>query len=243
MNVLSSMYPETAAGGFTRLDGTVQFFQRVQALLDEDATVLDFGAGRGLLNESSSRTQKRLTDLRGPRRSVIGLDIDEAVLTNPRLNKALVATDGKIPLEDSSVDIIVSDNVFEHIDDPISISGEFYRVLRSGGWICARTPYLYSALVLASSLIPNQAHSSVLKYVQPNGRAKKDIFPTRYRMNSHSKLRKIFKPELWSHHSYTWSPEPGYHFGKVWFARLFSMYQFVKSPFGGEFLMIFIQKK
>lgn len=41
------LFPEVSAGGFTRMDGTVEFYTRVNALLRPDMTVLDFGAGRG----------------------------------------------------------------------------------------------------------------------------------------------------------------------------------------------------
>jgi hypothetical protein len=40
-------YPEIGAGGFTRIDGTVAFYQRVNALLKKEAVLLDYGAGRG----------------------------------------------------------------------------------------------------------------------------------------------------------------------------------------------------
>ncbi|WP_333689108.1 hypothetical protein [Methylococcus capsulatus] len=45
--ILAAWFPEVGAGGYTALDGTVEFYGRVQALLRPDMTVLDFGAGRG----------------------------------------------------------------------------------------------------------------------------------------------------------------------------------------------------
>ena len=47
-DVISRFYPENEAGGFSRLDGTVQFYQRVRALLGPGHRILDFGAGAGL---------------------------------------------------------------------------------------------------------------------------------------------------------------------------------------------------
>ena len=46
-DIVSRFYPENRAGGFSRCDGTVQFYQRVRALLRPNYVVLDFGAGRG----------------------------------------------------------------------------------------------------------------------------------------------------------------------------------------------------
>ena len=48
------LYPEVRAGGFTRNDQRVIFFARVNALLRNDMTVLDFGAGRGIWAEIES---------------------------------------------------------------------------------------------------------------------------------------------------------------------------------------------
>jgi hypothetical protein len=48
------LYNELGAGGFTHRDHKVQFFSRVNALIEENAIVLDFGAGRGQWAESPS---------------------------------------------------------------------------------------------------------------------------------------------------------------------------------------------
>jgi hypothetical protein len=37
--------PGRAAGSFSRIDGTVEFYARVNALVDSSTAVLDFGAG------------------------------------------------------------------------------------------------------------------------------------------------------------------------------------------------------
>lgn len=243
MSVYASAYPEIEAGGFTRLDGTIQFFQRVQALIIGSNSVLDFGAGRGSASEGTSAIRRNLTDLRAEGRIVVGVDVDEAIRENPRLDKAIVSVDGRIPLGDNSVDVIVADHVLEHINDTDLVAQEFDRILKPGGWICARTPYLYSLLAICSTLIPNSAHKKVLRSAQPKGRPDRDVFPTRYRMNTVSILKRLFPPARWSHHSYTWSPEPAYHFGRPSLVWALNLYQYLKKPFGGEVLMVFIRKK
>jgi hypothetical protein len=57
--------PEVRAGGFTRYDHRIIFFARVNALLRDDMTVLDFGAGRGIWAEIESGFELQLTTLRG----------------------------------------------------------------------------------------------------------------------------------------------------------------------------------
>ena len=39
-----------------------------------------------------------------------------------------------IPMEDSSVDVIICNHLFEHIEDDRLAMAELYRILRSGGW-------------------------------------------------------------------------------------------------------------
>lgn len=38
-------FQEVGAGGFTSLDGTIEFYTRINALLTPDMTILDFGGG------------------------------------------------------------------------------------------------------------------------------------------------------------------------------------------------------
>jgi hypothetical protein len=51
---LETVFPEIKAGGFSRVDGTIAFYTRVQALCPDRATILDFGAGRGKASEDPS---------------------------------------------------------------------------------------------------------------------------------------------------------------------------------------------
>ena len=130
-------YTEVAAGGFTRLDGDVAFFGRVQALLSEllpRAVVVDFGAGRGRASEDPVLYRRTLHDLRGVNRRVIGVDVDPVVLQNPLVDEAhTILPGGPLPFADGSVDVIVSDFTFEHIDTPTSVAREFERILKPGG--------------------------------------------------------------------------------------------------------------
>ena len=51
--LFDSFFPEARFGGFSRLDGTVAFYTRVQALVHPDMTVVDFGCGRGAYRDDS----------------------------------------------------------------------------------------------------------------------------------------------------------------------------------------------
>ncbi|MDP9159516.1 MAG: class I SAM-dependent methyltransferase, partial [Acidobacteriota bacterium] len=141
-DIVSIYYPEARAGGFSRCDGTVQFYQRVQSLLNTDDVVLDFGAGRGAAYwEDSSKYRRNLRDMRGEGRRVVGADVDPIVESNPSLDEAVILDPSSpLPFPDAMFNIIVTDSTLEHVRDPKRIACELDRVLKVGGWICARTP-------------------------------------------------------------------------------------------------------
>jgi SAM-dependent methyltransferase len=236
-------FREIRAGGFSRLDGTIQFYLRVNALLSPDMTVVDLGAGRGAASDDRKGFRRDLATLKGKVREVIGVDVDPAVLENPIVDRALVYDGHTLPLADNSADLIVSDHTFEHVTDPATFAREAGRILKPGGWLCARTPYHLSAVAAVSSMVPNRLHSGLLSAIQPRRKAF-DVFPTAYRLNSFARLKRYFPLNKWENASYTWSPEPAYHFDNRFVFGLMLALDAVKRPlFGGEVLLVFLQKK
>lgn len=180
---LERRYPEVRAGGFTRVDGTIAFYTRVRALLGGDDVVLDFGAGRGLAAEDEVPFRREIRSLRGCRRQVVGVDVDPVVVGNPLVDVAHVMTGDRIPLDDQSVDLIVATSVFEHVERPAEMAAELDRVLKPGGWLCARTPNRWGYIALGARLVPNRLHVPALRRLQPERQAA-DVFPTHYRLNT-----------------------------------------------------------
>lgn len=242
--VLSRLYPEMGAGGFARNDGSLQFYGRIGALLRKEMTVVDLGAGRGSQFEDPNEYRRGFAMLRGKVDKLIGIDVDPAVLTNEHVDERLLYDGTTLPLADASVDMIVSDWVLEHIEDAERFAAEIERVLKPGGWFCARTPTSLSLIALASRLVPNHLHARTLKVVQDGRRKSEDVFPAHYRLNSRRALRKRFPPDRWDDFSYTWSPAPSYHFGKAFVAQAIRAVQYIKFPLlGGEVLLAFLRKK
>jgi SAM-dependent methyltransferase len=236
-------FREIRAGGFSRLDGTVQFYLRVNALLSPDMTVVDLGAGRGAVSDDRKGFRRDLATLKGKVREVIGVDLDPAVLDNPIVDKALVYDGLEIPLADNSADLVVSDHTFEHVTDPTTFSQEVGRILKPGGWLCARTPYHLSAVAAVSSVVPNRFHSAMLTAIQPR-RKSFDVFPTAYKLNSFARLNRYFPASRWENASYTWSPEPAYHFDNRFLFGFMLALDAIKRPLlGGEVLLVFLRKR
>lgn len=72
----------------------------------------------------------------------IGLELDTPQNRNNKI--ADLFYDGhKIPLEDSSIDSILSTQSFEHIPNPREILTEFHRVLKRGGYIVFSMPLMW----------------------------------------------------------------------------------------------------
>lgn len=248
MDALSSavreVFPESAAGGFTHRDGTVEFFGRVYALLTKDSVVLDYGAGRGRgAAEDPVSWRRGLRTFRGHCRKVVGIDVDPVVTENPGLDEAfVVALDQPLPFPDNSFDLVVSDHVFEHIANPAQVGAELERILKPGGWICARTPNLLGYVGTSTNLIPNRLHVRMLKVLQPFRQAK-DVFPTCYKLNTKHALRKHFSPASFDHHSYFYTPEPGYFGNATWLWRTVMFFERFVPRVCSPVLMVFIRKR
>ena len=198
MKFLNVIHPEASIDGFTKLDGTISFYSFVKAaMLQLDAKIiLDFGAGRGAFWESNTKKhgslwRRHLQDLRFNGAHVVACDIDPVVKNHPCSHEQIIIQKGQsLPFEDDTFDLIVSDVTFEHIEHPEIVSRELQRVLRHGGYICVRTPNATGYVKIFTQLIPNKLHSRFLKYIQPN-RKEDDIFPTVYKMNTVTSIKKL----------------------------------------------------
>lgn len=208
---LVGVRPEISAGGYARDDSSVNFFSRVNALLSPEMTVVDLGAGRGASLLGEEDFLKRLRRLQGKVTKVIGIDVDEAIAEHPFLDERhIVAIGDTYPLESASVDLVVCDWVLEHVAEPDSFAREIHRVLRPGGWFCARTPNRLGYVGIVVNVIPHSIQKRILSHVWPE-RQEVDVFPTVYKLNTRRAIRKIFPASLWDNYSYFINPPPKYH--------------------------------
>src|SRR6185503_5617600 len=98
MDARTRLYPETRFGGYSRRDGTVAFYTRVNALLTPSARVLDYGCGVGAHINAEDPFTGTLQRLRGKVAEVIGVDVDGAARNNPNIDRFYPTTGGEIPL-------------------------------------------------------------------------------------------------------------------------------------------------
>lgn len=220
MSYKNDFYPESKFGGFSRLDGTISFYSRINALLDPSYVVLDVGCGRGAYVEDSIIFRRNLRILKGKVKKVIGIDVDPAAANNPCIDEFRLITGDQWRAEDSSFDMVICDNVLEHLPDPALLFRETKRVLQAGGYLCIRTPNLLNYIAILSRLIPSKYHSYVTEKVQDN-RKEEDVFPTFYRGNTLPNIRAMLKRYGFIDNAvYGYEAEPSYlSFSKIvyWF--------------------------
>jgi len=151
----------------------------IQGLLRPEATLLDAGCGR---------TAPVLVKYRGQCARLIGIDLvdfPEQIEGVELYNNDL----GKIQLADNSVDLIMSRSVFEHIQDPVAVYREMFRVLKPGGRLVFLTANLWDYASLIARLVPNQWHPWIVSKTE--GRAEEDVFPIQYKTNTRGAVYRL----------------------------------------------------
>ncbi len=155
------------------------FRERILAHVTPRASVLDLGAGAGILPQMN---------FRGLARDVCGVDLDPRVTQNPMLDEGRLADANSIPYDDSRFDVVFSDNVLEHLDQPLLVFKEVARVLKPGGVYLVKTPNRSHYVPTIARLTPQAFHGYVASL---RGRSAEDTFPTHYKANSRSDIQRL----------------------------------------------------
>ena len=156
------------------------FENKIDALLDRRVRVLlDAGCGRTVpvLRKYLNRVER-----------LIGVELVEFTDVPPGI-EAFNVNLSELPLAESSVDLIMSRSVFEHLTDPEAVYREFARVLRPGGRVVFLTANMWDYGTLVARLVPNRFHGRIVKAVE--GREEEDTFPTAYKTNTHADVHRL----------------------------------------------------
>lgn len=225
-------YPESEFGGYTRVNGTIAFFGRVRALLRPDMIVLDVGCGRGAMTDRLEENPwERCRVLKGDCQKVIGIDVDKAGEQNTLIDEFRPIEGDTWPVDSASIDLLVSDAVVEHLEKPDQFFAECNRVVKPGGFLCIRTPNRWSYVALGASIVPNQFHAGVVGKLQP-GRKAKDVFPTYYRANTITTVRRLLKKHGFHGCVYRHIAEPNFlHFSRWSYAMGVHLHRWLPSLF------------
>lgn len=169
---LYKLYPEFKTGGY--------FFRKyLKNYIHSNATILDAGCGdNGMISEFKS-----LSGL------IIGIDINENLLNkNNIVDKKIIGNLEQIPLDNNSVDIIVSEFVLEHLQNPITVFKEISRVLKPKGVFIFITPNVLNPIMTLSKILPYSWHKLLRKILL---KKREEAHPTYYKANTYGKLLKL----------------------------------------------------
>lgn len=120
---------------------------------------------------------------------IVGADFDSRVCENPLVHRGVVLDGTELPFEDGTFDLVFSRYVLEHVPDAGGFLREVYRVLKPGGSFLFLTPNKWHYVAIVSRCTPHTFHGW---YNRLRGREETDTFPTVYRLNSRSAVRRHF---------------------------------------------------
>lgn len=207
---IETWYPESRFGGFTDIDGTILFYARLRSLLSPESVVLDAGCGRAVHSNDPVLFRRDLRNLKGSVARLIGIDVDPAAVRNPWVDEfSQIESDGSFPVVDSSCDLVFSDSVLEHVEDPGRFLRESARVLKPGGVLAIRTTNSLGYVAVGARLIPRSRHIRFLSRAQSE-RNPEDMFPPVYVCNTRRKLRRALERAGFDAVVYTTESEPRY---------------------------------
>jgi ubiquinone/menaquinone biosynthesis C-methylase UbiE len=156
---------------------------RILSQLQDNFTVVDAGCGANA---------PLLVNLVGRANNLIGVDL---VKFNPNLlNKGMTFLNSdlaKMEIDDSSVDIVISRSVLEHIKDVENVYREIHRILRPGGKFIFLVPNMWDYVSILSYLIPNKLHKIIVNKF--TGRPGEKTFDTYYESNTKGSIQRLVK--------------------------------------------------
>jgi SAM-dependent methyltransferase len=153
------------------LDG---FFSEVGRCIPARGRALDVGCGDNTI----------LDRFRSDEREIWGTDFQQHPELSHLDHFKLMQSDGRLPFEDGTFDVVVCVSVMEHVENPHEFLGEIMRVLKPGGRFVGHTisgAHYVTWIRRAFGMAPHAATQKVVKLLY--GRDEVDTFPTRYRLN------------------------------------------------------------
>ena len=189
--------------------------------------------------EDDCNIRKSLQLIKGKVKKVIAADIDPIVMQNKSADENLIIDNNFENLPSNSYDLIICDWVLEHIEQPNIFFNNIKRILKDGGFFCARTPHKYSYWAIANRLVPEKIALQILKYIQPFRQAK-DVFPAFYYLNTMQDIKKNINDM--QDYSFIYRTEPAYFFNnKIIYFFLKCLHNISPSIFAGT-IQFFLKK-
>jgi len=170
--------------------GHTLYVRQVKKLFRDGCRWLDAGGGRRIFFDLYDGEH----DLVARSRLVVACDIDQESLRDHVSIRHRVCGDlSALPFPSRSFDMVTCGMVVEHMADPLASIQELGRVLDHGGKLLIHTVNLWgypTLIAQAAKLIPFPLRRWLISRVTT--RKEEDIFPTYYRCNTLSTMRRLF---------------------------------------------------
>lgn len=159
----------------------------VDQLVTDDCRWIDVGGGKSVFPHN----RKLSCELAERCDRLVGVDPSDNLDQNDLVDERCKST---IEYYQSAelFDLATLRMVAEHIEHPELVVKSLARLIKRTGHVVIYTPNRWSLLAVMASLIPNKLHASVARLLSPD-RKDEDVFPTCYRMNTRSRLKKLFE--------------------------------------------------
>jgi 2-polyprenyl-3-methyl-5-hydroxy-6-metoxy-1,4-benzoquinol methylase len=149
---------------------------------------LDAGCGHSLVPD----WMKGSSELEGwfltTASEVVGCDVDFPSLSAHTRLRCVACNLEHLCFLQEHFDLVTSNVVVEHLENPGQVFRELFRVLKPGGILIVHTPNLWHWATMISRMTPHWFHQWAV--TKTDGRDSLDVFPTRYRANTRKKLKR-----------------------------------------------------
>ncbi|MCI0665204.1 MAG: class I SAM-dependent methyltransferase [Acidobacteria bacterium] len=166
------------------------YFDRIGQILKSPTRWLDVGCGRQLVPWWMKGNVELEDELKSRARWLVGIDPDLMALRDNRACHLRLKVDKSVlPFADGAFDLITSNMVFEHVEDPRPLLAEIRRVLRRGGRLVMLTPNWLDIVTIAARSVPNRLHPAIVSRLETRG--EEDVYPTYFRFNRPGLVKKL----------------------------------------------------
>lgn len=147
----------------------------------------DVGCGRHLFPSNEPLARR----LAARCRRLVGVDPDVTIEENPYLHDRVRAPFDEFATSER-FDLVTMRMVAEHVERPERLAAKLAEVLDPGGRVVIYTVHRFSPVPLITGLVPFSLHQPIKRLLWRT--ESKDTFPTRFRMNTRSRLKAVLGP-------------------------------------------------
>lgn len=148
---------------------------------------LDLGCGHQLLSPWRFTEEKNFIS---NCKMVLGIDYDlHSLKKHATIPYKIRGEASNLPFKKNSFDLITSNMVVEHFDNPDEQFREIYSLLKPGGFFIFHTPNVFGYPTATARLLPEKWKNTLIYLLE--GRKEEDVFATYYKINSESRIRAL----------------------------------------------------